>query len=290
MFAAKFGDLPLLVTRHADDGDGRDWVIQSPANGSGHVLQDRGLRQRRTACSILFCDEPGVGAYLDRFLAFRELARSERPRLFVHPVHGAYQAAVVDLSYSVEAQERCVRVECVFVAMEEPRAVFDVGAGVNPAAGPEAVEAYAAATDAALEEVDEASDVPTSCVSTVTEWSQAEVPEAREILADMARLQADIDDMIETTQLATDLSRWAAYRQAVNLRDAVARAASSVTAETQRISELTVSTAEPLLTICARVYGATDAEDRARQVRKLNGLRRPGLVPAGTVLKMPVVV
>lgn len=289
MFAAKYGDVSLLVTRHSDDGDGRDWVVSSPSSGSQHALQDRGLRQRRTDCSLVFCDEPGVGAYLDRFLAFRELARSSTPRLFVHPLHGAYQAAVTEVTYTVDAQERAVRVDCSFVAMEEPTPVLDVGPGVSAAAGLEDVEAHAAAADEALADIGETSTTPTSCVEKVSEWQDAEIPDARVIAVEAAALAADIDDAIEASQLLTDLSRWTAYRRMVELRYAVTRSATAVTSEVTRLTELTLEVAEPLLSLCARVYGARDAEERAGQVRKLNGLRTPGMVPAGTTIKMPVV-
>jgi len=287
MFAAKYGDLALLIARHSDDGDGRDWVTQSPSNGDQHVLQDRGLRQRRTACEILFCDEPGIGPYLDRFLAFRELARSNAPRLFVHPLHGAYQAVVLELSYQVEAQERCVRASCTFAALEEPKAVFDLGAGITPAAGPEQVSAQAAAADTALAAQGLSSSTPANCLATVTSWSEADDPDARAIGLEAASLAAAIDETVANLELASDLDRWESYRALIKLRYSVVQAAAAVTSETARITELTLAVAEPLRSLCARLFGARNAEEKARQVQKLNGLRTPGMIPAGTTLKLP---
>jgi hypothetical protein len=287
MHVAKYGDLALLVTRHADEGDGRDWITQSPAIGDQHVLQDRGRRQRRTQCEILFCDEAGAGAYMDRFLAFRELANGATPRLFVHPIHGAYQAVVVEPSYEVVAQERCVRVTCTFTALEEPKAVFDLGAGVTAAAGPEQVAVRATAADAALADVELESTTPASCLAAVTAWAEADDPDARAIGLEAASLAAEIDEVVADLELAADLTRWEAYRSLVNLRYSVVRAAEAVTSETSRVTTYTLQVAEPLRPLCARLYGARDAEERARQVQKLNGLRTPGLIAAGTSIKLP---
>ena len=287
MHVAKYGDLALLVTSHSDDGDGRDWVTQSPTIGDQHVLQDRGLRQRRTACELLFCDEAGAGAYMDRFLAFRELARGTAPQLFVHPIHGAYEAVVADFSYEVSAQERCVRARCTFTALEEPQAVFSIGAGVAVAAGPEQVSVRSGDADTALAEQGLASTSPAACLAAVTAWAEADDPDARTIGLECASLAAQIDETIADLELATDLTRWESYRSLINLRYSIVRAAEAVTSETSRVTEYTLAVAEPLRSLCARLYGAQDAEDRARQVQKLNGIRTPGLVRAGTTLKLP---
>lgn len=284
----KFGDITLLITSHADD-DGRDWVVQSPSRGDQHVLQERGRRLQRTSCEILFCDEPGSATYLDRFLAFQVAAREAAPRLFLHPINGSYLAVVSEFSYRVESPERSVRVACTFVAQEPPQAVFAVGAGVTAAAGPEQVGVMAAQTTAELEDLELTSTTPTSCLATVTAWAELEDPDARAIALEAASLAAEIDDAIEALELATSLERWEAYRAFVNLRYSVVRAAAAVTSETAQITEITLTAAEPLRSICARLFGARDAEERTRQVSKLNGLRTPGLVPVGTVLKLPAV-
>jgi hypothetical protein len=65
------------------------------------------------------------------------------------------------------------------------------------------------------------------------------------------------------------------------------RAAESVASDAERVFDLTVRAPVPLRVLCARVYGASAAEERQAQVARLNALRTPGLVPAGTTLKMP---
>jgi hypothetical protein len=284
----KYGDLPLLITRHTDD-DGRDWAVQSPARGDQHVLQERGRRLQRTSCEILFCDEPGAESYDVRFLRFLELTRDTRPRLFVHPVLGSYLAIAMDVQHTVEGTRRAVVVSCSFVAQEPPQAVFPVGAGVTAQAGPEQVGVLAAEANGHIEDLELESDAPDNALATVTAWAELEDPDARAIALACASTAAEIDEAIETLELASSLERWELYRSLVNLRYSVVRAAAAVTSETAQVTEITLTAAEPLRSICARIFGAREAEERARQVAKLNGLRTPGLVPVGTVLKLPAV-
>jgi hypothetical protein len=289
MFAAKYGTLALLVTRFRDEGDSRDWVVQSPSIGDQHVLQDRGLQQGRTSCELVFCDEPHAGSYLDRFLAFRELARSPVPQLFTHPIHGAYEAVVADLQPEVDADERCVRVSCAFLANDEPQPVAQVGAGVVASVGPEAVAVRASATTGALRATGQASAAPAVALTSVTAWAELEDPDARAIGLEVASIAGSIDAEVQRLELAADLRRWPAYRSFMLLRYSVVRAAGAVTSETQRVTTVTLEVAEPLLSLCARVYPVREAQERARQVAKINGLRTPGLVPAGTTIKLPAV-
>jgi hypothetical protein len=284
----RYGDQPLLITSYEEEGIGRDVVIQSPSNGDQHVLQDRGRGLHRTRCKLAFCDEPGRASYQERWLAFRTLAASSTRQLFVHPDPnvGTYQAQVAELGASVSGEERCVYATCVFIETSEPKPVAAIGAGAAVAAGPEAVTAQAAAATAALGAVGVTSSAPASCAAAATGWAGQPVPDARAIALEVVRVTGALDDLIVRL---TSPSQWRAYRELVVLRYAVARAAAAVTSETQQVTRITLEVAEPLLTLCARTYGARDAQERARQVAKLNGLRTPGLVPAGTALRLPVV-
>lgn len=281
---AKYGDQPLLVVSFSDEG-GRDWVTQSPSRGDDHLVQERGLRQRRTSVEIVFCDQPGLGDYLERWLAFRAAAEATRPALFVHPLQGSYLAAVDGLQARVELPERAVRVSCTFVAAAPPVAVFAVGAGVVPQAGPEAVQVAAERAAAELAAVGVSSPTPAACLAAATSWADAEQPDARVISVQAAGLVAQLDDLIPG--LAASLDGWAAYRSIIALRARVVQAAAAVTADTAVVRRYAVAVAEPLRAIVARLFGARDAETRILQVQRLNGLRSPGMVPAGTVLQLP---
>lgn len=285
---SRFGDHSLLITDYEEEGIGRDWVTQSPATGDQHTLQDRGRGLHRTRCKITFCDEPTGATFEDRWLAFRLAAAAAQAQLFVHPDPnvGTYQAVVADLTAQASGEERCVRVSCIFIETTAPKPVTPVGAGTAVAAGPEAVGARAATATTELGAVGVTSSVPASCLAAVTAWSAAAEPNARAIALEASALATRIDALLASL---TEPRQWGAYRAVIVLRYAVTCAASAVTSETSRVSSFTLVAAEPLLSLCARKYGAGEAQDRARQVAKLNGLRTPSLVPAGTTLKLPAV-
>lgn len=286
--AAKYGDQALLVTGFSGDA-GRDWITQSPARGDNHLVQERGRRQQRTPCELLFTDQPGRGDYLERWLAFRELASRTTPSLFVHPFDGSYLAVVAELQYQVQKRERAVRATCAFVAVAALQAVVPSGAGVVPQAGSAAVDTAADKAATTLAAAGVSSSLPADCQAAVEAWAAAETPEARAIQVEAASLASQLDELLDTAELATDLDRWEAYRAVISLRAEVTRAAAAVTSETSQVYSYTVAVAEPLRTLVARLYGASNAAERTAQVQRLNGLRTPGRVPAGTVLSLPVV-
>lgn len=285
---ARFGDQALIVTSFSDD-NGRDWNTLSPARGDDHLVQDRGRRQRRTRADILFCNQPGRPDYMAQWFAFRALTELATPSLFTHPTDGTYLAVATEVSSTVEAQRSCVTASCLFVPAEQPRAVFPLGAGVSSSAGPEQVGVLAGAATEQLAAVGLTSSAPGACTAQVASWSEAEDPDARTISLQAAGLAGRIDDEVARLELVTSLDRWQSYRAMMRLRYSVSLAAAAVTSETSQVSRLVLQVAEPLRSLCARIYGASEAEERARQVMRLNALRTPGMVAAGTTLSLPVV-
>jgi prophage DNA circulation protein len=287
-FKAAFGRLSLLVTE-LDSVGGRDLVIHSPARGDDHVVQDRGRTLRRTRAEVLFVDQPGLEPALDRFRAFLAAVNRGEPDIFCHPIDGSYLAAVEEFRYTVSADQREVHVECSFVGVEEPEVVLSPGAGVSSASGPEEVGVTVANVATSLETQGLTSDVPGDCLARVTAWAQADDPDTRAVYLEVSSLSSRIATEVERLELASDLSRWELYRQFTMLQYQVQRAAEAVASEAERVFDLTLRASVPLRVLCARVYGAAEAEDRQRQVLRLNPLRSPGLVPSGTTLKMPAV-
>jgi hypothetical protein len=286
LMAAQWGGIPLMIEDFDSDG-GRDVVVQSPTRGNRHTLQDRGTRLLRTSTRIAFYDQPDLEPFTDRARAFLALAAKEETQVFVHPIHGSYRAKATDVSHSASADARAIMVSCVFLADEEPQSVSTVGAGVSPFAGPEEVGAAAAQADAALTDQGLTSDAPASCLATVTAWSQAETLDSRQVYLEVASLTDTINADIDSFEMLTDLDRWELYKAYIGLSSAVVRAAEASTSESDRVFDLDVIAPVPLRTLCAQVYGGAAAEDRSRQVAQINRLRTPGLVPAGTRLKMP---
>lgn len=284
---ASFGGVEMLLSSMSGDA-GVDWAVISPHRGSLHTLQNQGRRVRRVQCQLLFCDQPGLAdPYLDRYRAFEDMANAGTPQIFVHPIHGSYLAVIQDPSYDVDAAELCVRVQCSFLAMEEPVAVQSVGAGVAAIAGPEEVGVWATAADADLAALDESDPTPAECLARAEAWANGDVGDARQVLLEVATLTAQIDSAIATLDLLGDYSRWQAYKSMIGLRYSVTRAAQAATSEASRTVDYRVRVATPLRSLCARLYGARLAEERTAQVVQINGLRIPGYIQAGTVLKVP---
>lgn len=295
-FRARFGDVALLVTRIGGDR-GRDWVVHSPSQGDVHTLQDRGKRFQRTPLEISFVRMPGEEEDFEtRWRAFDKLANQGTADIFTHPVEGAFPAVIADYRYEIVSEAAEVRVTCSIIPLAEPQAVFPVGAGVSPAAGPEEVGVTVDQANAQIADLDvdagepaiaAAVSLPDQLRATVERWANAETPNTRAVLLELASAAGQIDAAIDTLELATNLERWQLYRTFVNLRYQLGRAAEAVTAETARVLDHTVRVAAPLRVIAAKLYGPSSAEEQATVIARLNGIKVPGLVAAGTVLKVP---
>lgn len=284
---ASFGGVEMLLASMSGD-TGVDWAVISPHRGDTHTLQNQGRRLRRVQCEVLFCDQPGLpDPYLDRYRAFEAMGDAGTPQIFVHPIHGSYLAVIDSPSYDASADELAIRCQCSFIAMQEPVAVQSVGAGIAAIAGPEDVGVRATAADAELAALDASSATPAECLARAEAWANGDTADAAQVLLEVATLTSQIDTMIATLDLLSDYSRWAAYKALIHLRYSVTQAASAATSEASQVVDYRVRVATPLRSLCARLYGARLAEDRAGEVTRINGIRIPGLIAAGTLLKVP---
>jgi hypothetical protein len=292
-FDASYGGVDLLVASLETRG-GRDIVVQSPSNGDQHTLDDRGRKHLETRVTILFIHEPGKDAPLDRFDRLRLLVEGEdgkpaQAQIFSHPILGSYRARISDFDARASADETMVEVQATVLAEDEPHTVFSAGGGVTGEAGFDVVNVASKHADTQLAAVGLASPVPSSCLTAVTSWSSADpnTLDSNEVIADVATLTAAIAVEIDTLELAAALSRWQAYQAMMVLSFQLGEAAKTFTRAADRMFELLVTRAQPVLSICARIYGAALALDMRDQVVAINRVRRPGLVPAGTRLLMP---
>jgi hypothetical protein len=295
--ASSYGGLRILVAT-IDTERGLDIVTQSPAHGNHHTLSVRGKKQRRTTCEILFVEQPGIKPFLDRYHEFVELAETELAQVFSHPIDGDYKARCGDLSVRGDMTRQII-VSCVFLSDDEPKTTFTAGAGVPVEAGLDAVTAGASSASSALVGVGIESDLDVprddglqfsvlgDCVDTITRWTEATDLDSSEVFLGVAALTQSIDDAVAAFDLLSDVRRWQVYEQLIVLRYSIVRAGEAFTADTETVFDLFVDRPRPVIAICAELYGAAEAEDRARQVTKNNRISTPGLVPAGTTLKMP---
>lgn len=283
-FPASFAGVPLLIVK-IDTESGRDVAVQSPARGDKHVLQDRGVKLNRTTCEILFTDQPGQAPYLDRVNQVHALALAGAADIFSHPILGSYSARIEGFAISATA-DACVTVQCTILAENEPEVVMVAGAGTSTQAGLEAVSVSTETATQALTAVGLTSSLPTDCLDAVTAWAEGDELDSQQVFAEVASLTGQINGAINDLELASDITRWQAYRALIGLGYQLQRAALAATADADRVFDLFVAVPRPMIAICAEVYGASLALDRADQNTRLNRVRTPGLVPGGTTLKM----
>lgn len=283
-FDASFDDFPLRITQITTE-DGRDIVVQSPYRGSKHFNQDRGQKVGRVNAEIVFVDEPRVGDFRDRFDAFRKVIADAKgqAKVFSHPVIGSYLARCEGGSHTADAR-RMMTFSVSFIPEDEPDPVSKILAGVAPMAGVQALEVASQEADDALASVGLASAAPGNTLARVTAWNEAsgdDSLDSQDVIVGVESAVADINQQIDDLELASQLERWPAYVTLVNLAYTVRRVADQFTSSTDRTIPLTVDMPEPLLAICARVYGADRASDMADKVARRNRIRTPGLVPRG---------
>lgn len=299
-FDARFGDQPLLVSRIETD-DGRDIAVQSPARGNRHYLQDRGAKIGRIDTEILFVEQPGRASYLDRFAAFRALIAQGAPQLFTHPLPsiGSFRARAEGGRHTLNADEKKVTFQCSFLPEDEPQPATPVGAGVAPVAGVNAVSVAVDDVKAQLTASDIATlqaQVPTTdptrtwlddLVDFFSVAADTVDTDTQKVMSGVATFNGYVTTAVDELDLAADINRWDAYVAFIALGSTVTLAGQALTADAEHLISLRVETPRPLLSICAEVYGPADAVDRTQAVTKLNRIRTPNRIPAGTTIKLP---
>lgn len=257
------------------------------------MSSDRGAELRPFDAELLFADDAReTEGPEDRYLRFLALIDGT-PRILVHPLHGAYLARVRNARLSQDADEDGIRVTCEFVPFEAVSPTLPIGPGAAPVAGPEAVAAASAQLDedlAELLDLSEPIDATANATATATAWSEddsSDVTAAR-VEKDLAAQVAELDLMIEDLELET-LEGWTAYRSAMILRDRLGDAAAAVVSPAPRLYSKTVEVGASLQVLLSQEYGAAEGARQKPAVVELNAIRNPAFIPAGTVLKFPVV-
>lgn len=285
-FAASFAGVPLLISE-LETERGRDIVVQSPAQGDKHTLVNQGKKLRTVRAEIKFCPQPGLASYSDRYDEFLKLFEDGEPHVLSHPLDGQYTATGGSLTVRSDASALCIYVTAEFLHEQEEPPVFPAESISNPAAGLEAVTTAHDRAIGVLDEFELESSAPTLALAEVTAWAEAPELDSQAVFLGVASVTQLIDEAIADLDVKQNLNTWPVFRELIQLRYEVVRAASAFTASTVSVFELYVEAPRPLLAICAEVYGAASAREKRDEVQRLNRLRSPGRVPAGTTLKMP---
>lgn len=275
----------VLDILSCEDSAGRALVEHKYPHRDGADTEDMGAEARTTSLRLCFFPHAKRPDPYGDFLRLVKLKDQGKPQKFTHPLTGTYDARVREFSFTVDpAQRDTIMVTMTVIEHSTVRAVFEAAEGSPLLSGVEEVTAASANLSAALEAEELESTVGDECVEEVSTWAEDDLG-VRDINLSVVALSNRISEETDRLDLATDIKRWPVLKAMHHLHHNVVRAAAVITARSPRFVEIRVDMTAPLLVIAARYYGASEAGDRAEQLSKLNVVRNPARVEAGTILK-----
>lgn len=257
----------------------------------GAATEDMGREQFIASVQFIFIDNnfipEGEGNFADRFRDFDNSVDEGKARIFVHPYVGAVRCNVSNFTHDADGDgQPVIRCNATFVEDITLEPVFVAGAGAQTRASFQEVNAESQLLTPRFEEIGFVSLVIDRVLDAVGRWESDPTLSAREVQSQMGVLIRDLNDELNTLNVAGDLSLYDILKGYTLLQHAVRRAAESFTATTSRIVTIRVTEPLPLRIIAARFYGADEAERRFEEMRELNPqIRDPSLVAAETELK-----
>jgi hypothetical protein len=293
LFDCTWGDVRLHVST-IEDELGRAIAVHEFPDVDGGATEDLGKRLRRIRAQIVFFPLPNEpqDAFIDRFNAFQRLVNDNHAHDFAHPLTGGFSARIETARVSMNGDDRdWIAVDAAFIEDGTDPEVISGAAGLpeildgsidDVAAASanlsSALDAYNAGAGTSL-----STDVGETAVETTSGWS----PDVnfRDLQVQMEQLASQINDATEDLELTTDPRRWAIYDALNQLGAACVAAFEAASAVAPRIFEFTTRAPLPLLAIAQATYGAKEASARADELRSLNDIRNPALVPAGATLR-----
>lgn len=284
-----WGTVRLWCARIESDNS-RTVLVHELAEGNLHPTQRRGRKPgSRTRCELLFVEMPREPrSALDRFLAFKAQADSEKSFRFTHPIEGPYDAEIEDFSYVIDEDGNFESCSCTFIKAAPATAILTPSSGGSARSGEDAVAARAEELATELDAVGIENDVVERAPLAVAAWADADEVPTRQVIVDVAELSRDVAALIEDERLEHDVRLFGAYRAAIMLGSSIRAAALSALAETPKLTAVRINAPMSLLALCVRIYGGAEAEARQRQILALNDIRTPGWLPEGFVLTVPV--
>jgi hypothetical protein len=282
-FQCTWGRLKLWLAEISTDNS-RDVVVhrlsRSKRRGD-NPTSDRGPREGRSRCKLLFDDFPGELTPTELFRRLKAQVDSEQEHMFQHPLDGRYMARVGEFSYVIDEDSNIRDVSIEFIASEPIDSISPAGAGTSSALSESNVSQAADDLDAELADVFLEATVADRARTAVESWSAAETVPTRQVLVESAGITDEVSILIEDGGLEDDIELFGSWRASVMLGDAVRSAAIAATSEVAATYTIRVVMPLPLLPLMARIYGGDEAEDRARQATELNDIRTPGWIEPG---------
>lgn len=282
---AIWGDIVLPLS-DLSTSRGRTLLVQEPARGEGGRLSDRGHVARRSQAQVLFVSQ-GVGD--DPVERYRQLLSLDdgMTRLYTHPIDGQWPAKMsIDGEQITQGR---VAVSLLFVEDRgDERSPRRLSQSPRPASVVQSVEQAAEQLASELIAVDESTAVPDQVRATAAGWYASERGIARsvQVAVEASRESAALASLIDEIDARGRLELFSVYTGIIATAAAIRRASQVLTAAAGRVIDLRVDRPVGLLALCARLYGAELAVERAEAVLQLNELRSGLDIPAGTTLKV----
>lgn len=299
LIECSFGGVRLDV-QSLRDVVGRVLAVHQIPHREGAPVRDQGAVPRETECKIIFFRTAPEDDPRERFYFFKAIADEGRTQTFVHPLTGRYRAKVGEMSFSIAPEPReVITVECTFHEDSDVPATFEATSGVAPSAGLAEVEASAADLNASLVEVNDelpedaeplTSTAGVEAVAVAAGWADAvdavdDPLTVRKVNLQLVALSNKISAETDRLELAMHPERQPIMRSLSALHANLRRAADAFTEQSPRIVEITVIAPTNVYTLAARTYPGENAERRAEQLLRLNDIRNPARIEAGTRLK-----
>lgn len=151
LLECSWGRIRLFASQVSTDG-GRTQVVHGPSSGDVHVVQDRGLRERRVRLRLQFDDFPGAPPPLDAARALEAAKNSGQSAIFQHPILGRYLASVGDFNADID-DSSVISADVEFIQEAADLGITPTGASAGSTSGESAVAAAAAVVDDELAKV-----------------------------------------------------------------------------------------------------------------------------------------
>lgn len=148
LLECRWGKLRLFAEHIGTEG-GRTQVVHNPSSGDIHVVQDRGLRERRVRCRLQFDDFPGQPSPVDAALALKAAKDSGDSAIFQHPLEGRFLASIGDFHSEID-EHSVISAEVEFVQESQDQSVVSSGPGFSTASGQSSASAAAEVMDTHL--------------------------------------------------------------------------------------------------------------------------------------------
>lgn len=292
-FTCSWGPHVLDVSSYMERR-GRDLLELLPASGPGGEVIDSGPARRQLQAVLQWLPTPEDTSALDRRDDFLTSIAAGKSLLLIHPLDGGvYLAKIGEHTEAVESATNAVIDNVTFV--EDRASDFapqPVGTGIEPSAGAQSVAVAASLVNAELAALTLESDEPDAAAALADDWAArsqatATVVDARRVQTERDQRLDGIDSEVERLELTTRTDRYQAYIALVSLSTALRRAAQAATQSTSVTRTETIGLPLSLRALAASI-DAEKADVLYDGIRALNRIDTPLLIPAGTVLLIPV--